>query len=115
MIPLDNPARLFYHKLRAVTANIRYWFPSKNMIIIWVTWTNWKTTTCNIIAKWLRKAWKKVFMFTTVNVILWDKEIVNNTKMTSPDPFLLQISKSSKRSRLWNSNYRNSKSLNKNA
>ena len=90
MIPLDNPARLFYHKLRAVTANIRYWFPSKNMIIIWVTWTNWKTTTCNIIAKWLRKAWKKVFMFTTVNVILWDKEIVNNTKMTSPDPFLLQ-------------------------
>lgn len=90
LIALDNPIRLFYHKLRAVTANIMYWFPSKKMLIIWVTWTNWKTTTCNIIAKWLRYAWKKVFMFTTVNVIIWDKEFVNNTKMTSPDPFLLQ-------------------------
>lgn len=90
MIPLDNPMRLFYHKLRAVIANILNWFPSKNMTIIWVTWTNWKTTTCNIIAKWLKKEGKKVFMFTTVNVIIWEKEFVNNTKMTSPDPFLLQ-------------------------
>lgn len=90
IIPLDNPFRLFYHKIKAVIANIINWFPSKNMVIIWVTGTNWKTTTCNIIAKWLRKAWKKVFMFTTVNVIIWDKEFVNNTKMTSPDPFLLQ-------------------------
>lgn len=89
-IPLDNPMRLFYHKIRAVLANIIYQFPSKNMTIIWVTWTNWKTTTCNIIAKWLKSEWKKVFMFTTVNVIIWDKEFVNETKMTSPDPFLLQ-------------------------
>lgn len=90
MISLDNPLRLVYHKIRAIIANIINWFPSKNMIIIWVTWTNWKTTTCNIIARWLKKAWKKVFMFTTVNVIIWDKEFINNTKMTSPDPFLLQ-------------------------
>lgn len=90
MISLDNPIRLAYHKIRAIIANIINWFPSKNMTIIWVTWTNWKTTTCNIIAKWLKRAWKKVFMFTTVNVIIWDKEFVNNTKMTSPDPFLLQ-------------------------
>ena len=90
MISLDNPARLTYHKLRAITANIINWFPSKNMIIVGVTGTNWKTTTCNIIARWLIKEGKKVFMFTTVNVIIWDQEFVNNTKMTSPDPFLLQ-------------------------
>ena len=90
LIPLDNPLRLFYHKLRAISANIMYGFPSKKMLIIWVTGTNWKTTTCNLIAKWLRKQGKKVFMFTTVNVIIWEKEFVNNTKMTSPDPFLLQ-------------------------
>lgn len=60
------------------------------MTIIWVTWTNWKTTTCNIIAKWLKEAWKKVFMFSTVNIIIWDKEYTNNTKMTSPDAFELQ-------------------------
>lgn len=90
IIALDNPFRLWYHKIKAIIANIINGFPSKNMIIIWVTGTNWKTTTCNIIAKWLRSQWKKVFMFTTVNVIIWDKEFVNNTKMTSPDPFLLQ-------------------------
>lgn len=90
LIALNNPIRLYYHKLRAIIANIYYWFPSKNMIIVWVTWTNWKTTTCNIIAKWLRSAWKKVFMFSTVNIILQDEEYTNETKMTSPDVFELQ-------------------------
>lgn len=90
LIALDNPLRLTYHKARAIIANILYGFPSKGMTIVWVTWTNWKTTTSNIIAKWLKNAWKKVFLFTTVNIIIWDKEFVNNTKMTSPDAFLLQ-------------------------
>ncbi len=90
LIALDNPFRLLYHKIRAITANIYYGFPSKNMIIVWVTWTNWKTTTSNIIAKWLRISWKKVFMFSTVNIILWDEEYTNETKMTSPDVFELQ-------------------------
>lgn len=90
LIAIDSPLRLSYHKIRAVIANLIYRFPHKNMVIIWVTWTNWKTTTCNIIAKWLREAWKKVFMFTTVNIIIWDKEYPNDTKMTSPDVFELQ-------------------------
>ncbi len=90
LISLDNPFRLLYHKSRAIIANIYYGFPSKKMIIIWVTWTNGKTTTSNIIAKWLRDAWKKVFMFSTVNIIINDSEYTNNTKMTSPDAFELQ-------------------------
>lgn len=90
LFALDNPLRLLYHKIRAVAANIIYWFPSRGMTIVWVTWTNWKTTTSNIIAKWLKASWKKIFMFTTVNIIIWDKEYVNDTKMTSPDAFLLQ-------------------------
>ncbi len=60
------------------------------MIIIWVTGTNGKTTTSNIIAKSLQSAGKKVFMFTTVNIIIWDEEFTNNSKMTSPDAFYLQ-------------------------
>jgi len=90
LFALDNPFRLFYHKVRAIIANIVYRFPSKWMVIVGVTGTNWKTTTSNIIAKWLRASWKKVFLFTTVNVIIGDKEYVNNTKMTSPDAFVLQ-------------------------
>ena len=90
LINIDNPFRILYHKIRAIIANIYYGFPSKKMKIIWVTGTNGKTSTCNIIAKWLIENWEKVFMFTTVNIIMWDKEIQNNTKMTSPDPFVLQ-------------------------
>lgn len=90
IISLDNPFRLFYHKIRAIIANIYYGFPSKWMTIIWITWTNGKTTTSNIIAKWLIKNWEKIFMFSTVNIIIWDKEYTNNTKMTSPDVFELQ-------------------------
>ena len=90
IIALDNPFRLLYHKIRAIIASIVYWFPSKNMHVIWVTWTNWNTTTCNLIAKWLQKVWKKVFMFTTVNIIIWEEEYTNNSKMTSPDSFYLQ-------------------------
>ncbi|MDD2907363.1 MAG: UDP-N-acetylmuramoyl-L-alanyl-D-glutamate--2,6-diaminopimelate ligase [Candidatus Gracilibacteria bacterium] len=90
LFALDNPVRLLYHKLRAITANIIYGFPSKGMVIIGVTGTNGKTTTSNIIAKGLIASGKKVFMFTTVNIIIGDKEYVNDTKMTSPDAFLLQ-------------------------
>ena len=90
LISLDNPFRIFYHKIRAIIANFYYGFPSRKMKIIWVTWTNWKTSTCNIIAKWLIEKWEKVFMFTTVNIIMGDREIQNNTKMTSPDAFVLQ-------------------------
>jgi len=90
LISIDNPFRLLYHKIRAINANILYGFPSKNMIIIWVTGTNGKTTTCNIIAKGLQKSWRKVFMFSTVNILMNGKEYTNDTKMTSPDAFELQ-------------------------
>ena len=90
LISLDNPVRLLYHLLRAIIASFMYWFPSRWMTIIWVTGTNWKTTTTNIIARWLKESWKKVFMFSTVNYFIGDQEFRNDTKMTSPDPFLLQ-------------------------
>jgi len=90
LVSLDNPLRLLYHKIRAVIANVVYGFPHKDMLIIGITGTNWKTTTCNIVARWLREAWKKVCMFSTVNIIINDEERTNNTKMTSPDAFDLQ-------------------------
>ncbi|MCD5380316.1 UDP-N-acetylmuramoyl-L-alanyl-D-glutamate--2,6-diaminopimelate ligase [Candidatus Gracilibacteria bacterium] len=90
LVALDNPLRLLYHKIRAVIANVKYGFPHKEMTIIGVTGTNGKTTTCNIIAKGLREAGKKVFMFSTVNIIVNNEEHTNTSKMTSPDVFTLQ-------------------------
>jgi UDP-N-acetylmuramoyl-L-alanyl-D-glutamate--2,6-diaminopimelate ligase len=71
-------------------ANLIHKNPSRDMIVIGVTGTNGKTTTTNLIASGLKSAGKKVFMFSTVNFMINDKEYVNNTKMTSPDAFFLQ-------------------------
>jgi UDP-N-acetylmuramoyl-L-alanyl-D-glutamate--2,6-diaminopimelate ligase len=90
LVALDNPFRLGYHLLRAIIANIRYSFPSKGMTIIGVTGTNWKTTTSNIIAEGLKASGRKVFMFTTVNIMVGDEIFTNHSKMTSPDAFELQ-------------------------
>lgn len=60
------------------------------MTIIWVTGTNGKTTTSNIIGQWLQSAGKKVFMFTTVNIMIDGEMMTNHSKMTSPDAFELQ-------------------------
>ncbi len=59
------------------------------MIIIGITGTKWKTTTTNLIAKWLTLAGKKVAMFSTVNMMIDGKISENNLKMTSPGPFVL--------------------------
>ena len=90
LISIDNPLRLYYHGLRAIIANVRYGFPSKGMTIIGVTGTNGKTTTCNIIAEGLKASGRKVFMFTTVNIMVGDELFTNHGKMTSPDAFELQ-------------------------
>jgi UDP-N-acetylmuramoyl-L-alanyl-D-glutamate--2,6-diaminopimelate ligase len=60
------------------------------MTIIGVTGTNGKTTTTNIIARALVQSGEKVFMFSTINYMMGDETYVNNLKMTTPDPFLLQ-------------------------
>lgn len=90
LISLDNPIRMIYHKLKAIIAAYYYGFPSSDMIVIWITWTNGKTTTTNIVARALREAWEKVFMFSTINYMIDWVEYVNNFKMTTPSPFLLQ-------------------------
>lgn len=90
MVSLDNPIRLLTHYVRGVLANYMYKNPARSMIVIGVTGTNGKTTTTNLIAKGLKAAGKKVFMFSTINYMIDDEEFTNNMKMTSPSPFVLQ-------------------------
>lgn len=59
------------------------------MIVIGITGTKWKTTTTNLVAKWLQKAGKKVAMFSTVNISINGEIEDNNMKMTTPSPFFL--------------------------
>lgn len=90
LIPLDSPIRVFYHYVRGVIANHMYGNPAKDMIVIGITGSKGKTTVTNLIARGLDHAGKKVFMFSTANYSINGDWHDNNTKMTSPSPFVLQ-------------------------
>lgn len=79
-----------WKRLMGNIANTIYWYPSKDFFVIWVTGTNGKTTTVNLIHKMLNdNVWPTV-MVSTANIKIWNKEIINEKKMTSLDIFDLQ-------------------------
>ena len=88
-LPLDSPIRILYHYILGVVAYRLSANPAKDMVVIWVTGTKGKTTTSNIIAKWLIADGKRVAMFSTVNMIINGHEEHNTSKMTTPSPFIV--------------------------
>lgn len=80
----------WYHFSLAVLANILYGFPSRQLIVIGVTGTKGKSTTCNMIWQVLTQAGYKVGMTTTANIKIGDKEWINDTKMTMQGRLRLQ-------------------------
>ena len=79
-----------YKKARAKIANILYDNPSKDFFIIWVTWTNWKTTVVNLLHKILNDNVAPTVAISTANIKIGNEEIENKKKMTSLDCFDLQ-------------------------
>ncbi len=87
---LPESTFLFYHKLQAIFACIRFGFPAKKMTIIGVTGTNGKTTVVNLISSVLQTAGYKTAHISTINFRIGNKIWPNTTKMTTISPFLLQ-------------------------
>lgn len=79
-----------YHWLAGWGYVLAYGFPGHKIIIIGVTGTDGKTTTCHLIYEILKKAGFKVALISTVAAYIGDEEIDTGFHVTSPDPRLLQ-------------------------
>ena len=79
-----------YKKFRGKLANQLYDNPSKDFFVIWVTWTNWKTTVVNLLHKILNDNVAPTVAISTANIKIWNEVMENTKKMTSLDCFDLQ-------------------------
>ena len=81
---------LFFHKLEAIAANIRYGFPSRGMLVIGVTGTKGKTSTSYFISSILEEAGFTVGMATTVSFKIGEKHWTNDYNKSNLHPMQLQ-------------------------
>ncbi len=79
-----TPKPLFwlYHTALTLLAAWRYGFPARKMVVIGVTGTNGKSTTCILIADLLKSAGLNVGLASSVMFRVGDREWLNKSKMT---------------------------------
>lgn len=88
---LQKIKNLFWHLPKSIFYNIRYGYPARKLILIGVTGTDGKTTTCTLIHHVLEQAGIKAGVITTIGAKITDnKEISTGLHMTSPDVSLVQ-------------------------
>jgi UDP-N-acetylmuramoyl-L-alanyl-D-glutamate--2,6-diaminopimelate ligase len=79
-----------YHLGQAILANVWFGWPTRKLIIIGITGTDGKTTTCQMAARILEEAGKKVAMASTINFRINGKEEKNLSHFTTLSSFAVQ-------------------------
>lgn len=87
---LPGPLFALYHRVLSFLAAVWYGFPSEKLVVIGVTGTSGKTTTCYLLAKALEAEGAKVGVTTTAFFKIAEKEWPNATKMTMLGRFQTQ-------------------------
>lgn len=86
----DSLVYSYWKKINGKIANYINDNPSKDFFIIWVTWTNGKTTTVNLLHKLCNELLAPTVMISTACIKIWDVTQLNDKKMTSLDAYQLQ-------------------------
>lgn len=79
-----------YHHLLALAASGFYGRPSRHLVVIGVTGTDGKTTTCSLIADVLAASGARVGLSTSAVFQVGDKRWLNESHLTMPGRFELQ-------------------------
>ena len=81
---------IFWHLPKNFFTNLKYGFPSKKLILIGITGTDGKTTTCHLIHHVLTASGLKVGLISTNGAIIGTNATQTQLHMTSPDPKIIQ-------------------------
>ncbi len=81
---------LLYHRLQATLASIWYRNPSKSLVIVGVTGTKGKSTTCNFIWSVLQTTGHKTALTGTANFRIGGHEELNPYHLSMPGPWIIQ-------------------------
>lgn len=78
-----------YKEIRAMFAAAIHQHPAKKLYVVGITWTDGKTTTCNLVYHFLRSQWIKTVFIGTNGAEIDGQPIEGVEKMTSYDPIAL--------------------------
>ena len=85
-----RPFKNLYHLLNSLFWVAVYGYPAKKLIVIGVTGTDGKTTTCHLIYEILKTASYKVALVSTVAAFIGDEEIDTGFHVTTAEARVLQ-------------------------